>query len=354
MKNKNQPLPQFDLTLRLTALWALSEAGLAGVLHAFRVPFTGLVIGSVAVLFISLIHIFEQKKGTLLKAAIMVMIVKAAVSPHTPVNAYFAVSFQALTGIFLFRIIKNTALAVFLLALFAMLEAALQKLLILTLVFGQTLWESINIFGHFVLRQLFLSNGAIDSLDFSLILILVYTGIHILAGIYTGLKTPKIAARLQNAIKEAAVKPTLKADSYLHEAPKGKRNRWQKKITLFLLFAASLTIFIGSYLFTFFEKSQGAAALIMLVRSILIMIVWYFLISPLTMRLLHRYLKKKQNSYSLEIQNILNIFPILKAVVRQSWADSSSHHKFRRLSRFVEIVMVTILTIDFLKIPEKI
>ena len=335
-------------------MWALSEAGLAGVLHAFRVPFTGMVIGSVAVLFISLIHIFESQKGTLLKAAVLVMIVKAAVSPHTPVNAYLAVGFQALTGALLFRMIKNTALAVFLLALFAMLEAALQKLLILTLVFGQTLWESINIFGHFVLRQLFLSNSAIDSLNFSLVLILVYTGIHIIAGIYTGLKTPKIAARLQNAIKEAAIKPMIKAESYLRENSKGKRNRWQKKITLFLLIAVSLTIFIGSYLFTFFEKSQGAAAIIMLVRSILIMLVWYFLISPLSMRLLHRYLKRKQNSYSLEIQNILFIFPLLKAIVRQSWTDSFSPHKSHRLSRFVEIVMVTILTIEFSEIPEKI
>ena len=347
MENTNQPLPQFDITLRLTALWALSEAGLAGVLHAFRVPFTGMVIGSVAVLFISLIHILGQKKGALLKAAVLVMIVKAAVSPHTPVNAYFAVAFQALTGVVLFRMIKNTALAVFFLALFAMLEAALQKLLILTLVFGQTLWESINIFGHFVMRQLLLSNITVDSLNFSLILILVYTGIHLVAGIYTGLRIPKIILRLQRSIKEAADRPVVSADRFIKDKPKKKRKRWQKKITLFLLFAASGTIFIGSYFFTFFEKSQGAAALIMLVRSILIMIVWYFLVSPLTMRLLHRYLKKKQNSYSLEIQNILHIFPLLKAIVRQSWTDSFSPHKIRRLSRFVEIVMVTILTIEF-------
>ena len=347
MKNTNQPLPQFDITLRLTALWALSEAGLAGVLHAFRVPFTGMIIGSVAVLFISLIHQLDPKKGAVLKAAVLVMVVKAVVSPHTPVNAYFAVAFQTLTAVFLFRVIKNTALAVFMLALLAMLEAALQKLMILTLVFGQTLWDSLNLFGHFVLRQLFLSGNAIESFNLSLFLILFYTGIHIVAGIYTGLRIPIIALRLQRTIKEAADRPTVYADRFLRERPKKKRKRWQKKITLFLLFAASGTIFIGSYFFTFFEKSQGAAAIIMLIRSIIIMLAWYFLLSPLAMRLLHRYLKKKQNSYSIEIQSILHVFPLLKAVVRQSWIDSSSHHKISRVSRFVEIVVATILTMDF-------
>ncbi len=350
MKTSNQPSFQFDITLRLTALWALSEAGLAGVLHAFRVPFTGMVIGSAAVLFISLIHLFDPQKGAVIKAALVVMVVKAVVSPHTPVNAYFAVAFQTLTAVFLFRVIKNTALAVFLLALLAMLEAALQKLLILTLVFGQTLWESINLFAHFVLRQFLLPGSTVESLNLSLLLILIYTGIHAAAGIYTGLRIPRLAGHLLRTVRSANDRPTLQTKHFLQGSPRKKGKRWQKKITLFLLFAASGTIFVGSYFFTFFEKSQGAAALIMLIRSVIIMLVWYFLVSPLAMRLLHRYLKKKQNTYSLEIQNILYVFPLLKAVVRQSWIDSSSHRKIRRLSRFIEIVIVTILSIDFSEI----
>ena len=33
---------------RLTALWALNECGLGGILHAVKSPFTGLVLGSIA------------------------------------------------------------------------------------------------------------------------------------------------------------------------------------------------------------------------------------------------------------------------------------------------------------------
>lgn len=346
MKNRTQPPPHVDITLRLTALWALSEAGLAGILHAFRVPFTGMVIGSVAVLFITLIYLFDQQKGAVLKAALVVMVVKAVVSPHTPVNAYFAVAFQALTAVFLFRIIKKTGPAVFLLAVLAMFEAALQKLLILTLVFGQTLWDSLNLFGHFVLSQFLLPGSAIESINLSLFLIVIYTGIHVAAGIYAGIKIPRIARYLLQQVQNARIRPEPISKTFLGATPKKKGKRWQKRITLFLLFAASGTIFVGSYFFTFFEKSQGAAALIMLVRSIAIMFAWYFFISPLAMRLLHRYLKRKQSFYSLEIQNILHIFPYLKAVVQQSWTDSSSYKKSRRLSLFIERVLVTILTMD--------
>ena len=48
MKNNN-------IFIRLTALWALIEAGLGGLLHAFHLPFTGIILGGFAVLIISLL-----------------------------------------------------------------------------------------------------------------------------------------------------------------------------------------------------------------------------------------------------------------------------------------------------------
>ena len=46
---------------RLTAMWALSEAALGGLLHALKVPFTGLFVGGVSVIFISLIGYFSDR-----------------------------------------------------------------------------------------------------------------------------------------------------------------------------------------------------------------------------------------------------------------------------------------------------
>jgi hypothetical protein len=88
---------------RLTALWALNEAGLGGLIHALRVPFTGIVVGSTAVVLIALIAFFAERKAkAILKATVIVLLVKAAASPHTPLPAYAAVSFQGLAGALLF------------------------------------------------------------------------------------------------------------------------------------------------------------------------------------------------------------------------------------------------------------
>ena len=40
---------------RLTAVWAFCESGLGGILHAMQMPFTGLVVGGLAVIIICFI-----------------------------------------------------------------------------------------------------------------------------------------------------------------------------------------------------------------------------------------------------------------------------------------------------------
>ena len=43
---------------RLTALWAFAESGLGGMLHALQLPFTGLIVGGLSVIIITLIAKF--------------------------------------------------------------------------------------------------------------------------------------------------------------------------------------------------------------------------------------------------------------------------------------------------------
>ena len=54
IKNEN-----FSLQ-RLTALWAFSEAALGGLLHALHIPFSGVVLGGFAIMFISLIAYYSK------------------------------------------------------------------------------------------------------------------------------------------------------------------------------------------------------------------------------------------------------------------------------------------------------
>ena len=128
---------------RLTALWAFCESGLGGLLHALQIPFTGLVVGGLAVIIITFIaKISGHKYLQVLQSLLVVLVVKAMVSPYTPFPAYIAVSFQALVGFLLFNLFQVNLLSIFLLSTIAMLESAIQKLLILTLFFGRSFWKA--------------------------------------------------------------------------------------------------------------------------------------------------------------------------------------------------------------------
>jgi hypothetical protein len=115
------------------------------MMHALHIPFTSLLVGGMAVIIICLIAEFsEHNYKAILKSAAIVLVVKAMSGPFTPVTAYIAVSFQALLGYALFSLLGVNFISIILLSTIAMLESAIQKLIVLTLFFGQSLWKAMN------------------------------------------------------------------------------------------------------------------------------------------------------------------------------------------------------------------
>ena len=141
---------------KIIGLWALSEAFLGGLLHALKMPFTGLIIGNTAVILITLIARFSDKKGTILKATLIVIIIKGMISPHTPLTAYFAVFIQGLLGELFFYRNNFPAVSALFLGVITSLLSAFQKIILLTLVFGNNLWVSINEFFNFLIIHRYL------------------------------------------------------------------------------------------------------------------------------------------------------------------------------------------------------
>ncbi len=336
---------------RITALWALSEAAFGGVLHALRIPFTGLFIGGSAVIFITLIPFFNSKRGIILKATLLVMIVKAIVSPHSPVNAYLAVAFQGIIGEILFFLIPSKRIAAFLLGFLSLLESSIQKILVITIVFGQNVWKAIDLFSDYVLSQFLIRSDLADSISISMILITIYMSIHLSAGILIGLWAPRLAAdvkkRIQNRfeMKLAAFEPLNK----VIKKSKKRRKIWKTfSITSIILLA--IVIFILSYFFPVFEKSKGYAAVLMIFRSIVIMGIWYYIIGPFLLKYLRRFLNKKKTAYQNEINDILNIFPALRQVIIYAWAETNSVKPIKRIPRFVESILIYLLSMDFQKL----
>ena len=121
----------------LIALWAFSESGLGGLLHALKLPLTGITVGSIAVLCIALISWYSNfNKRTLLAALSVVLLVKVTVSPHSPWAAYVAVTFQGFMGILLLNYKESFKISVLIFAILCLFESAVQRILILFLVYG--------------------------------------------------------------------------------------------------------------------------------------------------------------------------------------------------------------------------
>ena len=134
----NQQTETVKLRQRLIASWALAEGFLGGILHGLHLPLTGLIIGSVSVCCLALLAYSGGKRSDLIKATLLVMLVKAMLSPHSPPAAYFAVFMQGFLASLLFRGKSQFKLKCLVLAVTTQILSAVQHMVILLIVFGKT------------------------------------------------------------------------------------------------------------------------------------------------------------------------------------------------------------------------
>lgn len=311
---------------RLTALWALNESGLGGFLHVFSTPFTGLIVGGIAILLISLIAYYaENKWQTILKALVVVLIIKMAVSPYSPFGAYVAVSFQAIFGAFLFSNFSWKGAAIIVLGIVTFLESALQKLLILTIVYGTEVWEAINIYGKWVQTKLnFVSETTTSTYLISLYLI-VYGVCGLLAGIF-----------IRNIIKIISKKK--ETDFYLDtqldaiETGKSKRSFKTKVIWLWLITVAVIVLAFSLFGGDLFGWQK---ALYILLRSFLILMFWYLVLGPFLLKMVSKYLNKKESQYKEDITNAMDLFPYFRQIISYTWKDTKHLKGYTRFKHFM-------------------
>lgn len=309
---------------RLTALWALNECALGGLMHAFKLPFTGILVGGISVLLITLIAFYTSRIWpTLLKALTIVLLIKAGVSPYSPITAYVAVSFQAVLGILLFSLFSINKLTIIILSAITFLESGLQKLITLTIIFGQSLWESIDIYMNWIEKQLSFLSFSLNSKTLAYTFLLTYFISGILVGLLI-IRTLKLLQQMPISQMNFELESTI---SELKSQSKKK-----KKFILFiiLLMAILLPIIYLNH------HSQGwLKAIYLITRSAFILIIWYTLLGPLLIKFLNRLLSKKRQFYQTDVQSILNIFPSLKAIISQSWKDCKTFKRWDRLSQFL-------------------
>ncbi len=330
---------------RITALWALSEAGLGGVFHAFKTPFTGMTIGGIAVVLLTLLaFISERKSSVLIKATVIVLIIKAVVSPHSPPQAYMAVVFQGFTAALIFRLIPRLPVAAFFLGVISMLESGVQKIVSLTILYGMSLWESINLFVNYVITKLG-ADPSVIGFGAAVWLVLIYLSIYALGGMIIGWIAGWVPGEVMGMLDQSgetcrvvAEDPAVRSAGDGIKGTRKRRTRW--RILLGLLGILAVFVFL-------LPGIQGAyKGLYLMLRTAVVIIVWYLFVAPLVIRGIRKILNQKSGKYRDEVQGILAIFPHLKHLASSIYSESAGRPILKRCRFFLMRMIAATLVFD--------
>lgn len=285
---------------QLTALWAFVEVTLGGMLHAIRVPLTGVVVGGTAVAIISIIgRSSENPWKDILRATSLVIIVKAGASPHSPLPAYLAVAFQGLLGAVIFQVFKFCKASVVLFSVSAMLESALQKLILMTVLYGKSLWIAIDIFVKTTLQSFHVESVTSGSY----VIVLVYLTIYLVWGLYLGVRISTLDTRSSQLIEkwnQGRSKLTLSADVMVWDQNRNRNLFWLVYLFI-LLFMTFIIAVLGQ---------DKANIFYVVFRSMAAIFLVFWVINPL----FNYWIKSKtqQNKLKDEITRITHEFSILQ------------------------------------------
>jgi hypothetical protein len=331
---------------KITVLWAFSEAALGGILHALKIPFTGLFIGGSAVIFISLIAYFSDSRRVIFESTVKVILVKFVVSPYSPINAYLAVMLQSVLGYLLFFRGFNKFSPI-VLGLLSLLFSAFQKLIILTIVFGMTLWESIDIFFEFVVNKIIPNSDLINQVSISYLIVGAYVTSHIVGGLLAGWYASSLPARLTKHSEDKIFTMNNEINDFLNSTSKKKRKRkWWQKPSSIAVFIFSLLLILISFLFEEVDKGIAIRVITMLGRSVLIIVIWYYFISPLLLKFVNNLLSKKRKKQAEEIENIVQLFPSIKSIIKYSWSNTQINRGVKRIIIFIDSVLINYLLFE--------
>jgi nucleoside-triphosphatase THEP1 len=324
-----------QLYYRLIALWVLCEAMLGGIIHGLKIPVSGLIVGSCAVICICLIAWYVPAKGAILKATIIVAVFKMMLSPQAPLPAYIAVFFQGLMGELLFWNRRFFKLSCLLLAVFALVESGLQRILVLTIIYGNDLWKVINDFINGLTKQKTTTN-------YSLLIGGGYVLVHLITGLLVGWWASLLPERITKWSKEEGNKIII-SNEVVATLPVLSKKKKRVKRGLLIIWIVLILLYIQSYFKIGSPLLPSHISLKILLRSFIIVLSWYFIIGPLLKKLLNYWLQKKKSKSQQDIQQVLQLLPATQQLIAQSWRRTSDKKRWKRITACCKLILVNAL-----------
>jgi hypothetical protein len=318
---------------RLIALWVLCEAMLGGVIHGFKIPVSGLIAGSCAVACICLIAFYVPGKGTIIKATIIVAIFKMMLSPQAPPTAYIAVFFQGFLGQLLFFDKTLYRVSCLVLSVLALLESGLQKIIILTIVYGTNFWKAVDEFISKLAGQ-----KAISS--YSLYIGTGYVLLHLVVGIWLGRWAGNLPRKIQywRKIYPGKIIPAVASEAFLQPAANKKKKFL--KLGVLIVWAILVILYLQSSLQIGTPLLPSHVVMQIFIRSLIIILGWYLIISPVLRRILYTWLQRKQSQSKEDVRQILLLLPQMKQLAVNSWRLAGTFRGWRKIKEFCKIILV--------------
>lgn len=334
MIDLNDNIQQKKLYYRIIALWVITEAFAGGIMHGIKIPFTGLIISGLAILCITLIASHVSDKNAIIKATLIVAVFKFMLSPHSPGTAYIALFFQGGLGHILFLNKKYFSISATILGFLGAVESAIQRLLVLVIVYGNEFWEAFNQFIHKITGDKTINN-------YSLILANLYILIHGIAGIFIGKYSANIVKKSMSWKNENADFIFNKAENN-NEISAEIKSKKRKKYKVVFLTCWLILILIYFYPSIFLKESiiPSNKIIRIFIRSIIIVLTWLYVISPLLLKLIHKALANHQLKNQEIILAVTKLLPETKAVFLRSWKISAQSKGIKRWKLFLKLLIV--------------
>ena len=311
---------QNELYYRLAALWVVCEAFAGGIMHASKIPFAGMMVSGLAVTCIIFIGHYIPSKTAILRATVVVAVFKMMLSPQAPPTAYIAVFFQGLLGQLLFYNKRPGRLTAVLFAVLSLAESALQRLLVLVIIFGNKFWHAVD---EFVKKTI----GGKDR-PYSMLLAEGYVLLHVIAGFFLGFFAMRL---VKKSVDWKQHHPELLIEKNAHvtgEPAKGKKQKVRWLLIILWLIAALL--FIRAYLQPAHPVLPANDVAQIFLRSVLIVLSWYLIFAPLVISLMKSALQSQKQKRATSIKKIMDLLPVTKYVFTQSWKRSASEKGIAR------------------------
>jgi hypothetical protein len=122
-------------------------------------------------------------------------------------------------------------------------------------------------------------------------------------------------------------------------------DRGKKKIRtgFFFLWCVLLALFFQAE-FSIGKQILPAGVLLQIItRSLLIMLTWYFIISPILLIAARKWLETVKKKRAEDLQAVAELFPSMQQMIYKSWELSAPQKGFRRIRTCCKIILMNTL-----------